>query len=357
MTTVWNLGRLRYTVRKLVGKLDPSQIPDSSSSVLPISQTNPPGIDDYINDFYLYDLDEEMRTLLLKDFYYFETVPNVGTYNLPMNFFAAEPPIYVDGYQIAWYQSPDLFFRIWPQLSTIQNQIVTTDGINTTFTFTLQAVPVQMGTVSIGVTPTQTPVMESFSDSIVAGNTNAPGYPTGWPVSGALTGTLGGTGTINYITGAVSITFASVPVTGLSINAHYYPYVASRPRDCLFFQQQLNFKPIPNDVYQIKVMAYQQPTVFLQNAANQVTGTAAQFQNYTDVTMFAEWWQVVAYGAAMKILIEEGDHEEIERMQMYFEKAKLLAQRRALKQMSNQRIQTPYSDNNGGSTWPIFPFY
>lgn len=350
MVTVWNLSRLRYTVRQITGRLDQTQIPDSSNNAFPISATNPPGIDDYINDFYLYDFDEHLRTLQLKDFYFFDTVPNVGTYDLPVNFFSAETPIYVDGYQIAWYQNPDIFFRIWPQLATIQNQIATGNG-GTFYTFTLSSVPIQQGTVSIGTTPVTTPAQEAFSDSVFTPQ-NPPNPLAGWPVSGTLVGTGGGTGTINYITGVVTLNYAVPVAVGTSINAHYYPYVASRPRDCLFFQQQFNFKPIPNDAYQIKVMAYQQPTVALASG-----GTSSQFQNQTDLPTFNEWWQVLAYGAALKILIEQSDHTEYERNKIYFEEAKLLAQRRALKQLSNQRIQTPYTENNSGNTWPIYPFY
>jgi len=347
MTTVWNLSRLRYEVRKITGKLDASQIPDSSNSLLPISASNPPGIDDYINDFYLYDFDEELRTLELKNFYVFQTIPNLGTYSLPPGlFFEAETPIYVDGYQIAWYQNPDIFFRIWPQLSFIQNQIATTDGTSTSYTFTLSSTPIQQGTLSIGTTPVQNMAVESFSDPQPVDvfvnpenllSTNAANVAPG---------------TIDYITGAVTINYETPPPAGLSINAHYYPYVASRPRDCLFFHQQFNFKPIPNDVYQIKVLAYQQPTTVLAGG-----GSGTQFQNGTDTAIFNEWWQVIAYGAALKIFVDDSDHEQYQANLVYFERAKLNAQRRALKQLSNQRIQTPYSENASGNSWTIFPFY
>lgn len=354
MTTVWNLSRLRYTVRKITGKLDQSQIPDSSSSAFPISATNPPGIDDYINDFYLYDFDEHLRTLKLEDWYYFQTEPNLNTYNLPVNYFAAQMPIYVDGYEIAWYQDPKIFFRIWPQLSFIQNAVATGNGTTGPYSFTLSSVPIQPGTVVFGTTPVASPPLESFSDSVQADTFTNPvtvlTTPTLFKTSAAVPSIADSS--LNYITGAVTLNFATVVPNGVSINAHYYPYVASRPRDCLFFQQQFTFKPVPNDTYQIKVMAYQQPTTLMANGLS-----GAQFINQTDLAMYNEWWQVIAYGAALKILIEEGDHEEYERNRGYFEEAKLLAQRRCLKQLSNQRIQTNYAENSGQGTWPIFPFY
>lgn len=358
MSTVWNLSRLRYAVRKITGKLDQSQIPDSSSSAFPISATNPPGIDDYINDFYLYDFDEHLRTLKLEDWYYFQTEPNLNTYSLPTNFFSAQGPIYVDGYEIAWYQNPSIFFRIWPQLSFIQNGVAFGNGTPGPYTFTLSSVPIQPGTVVFGTTPVASPPLESFSDSVQFDTFVNPVLTlTSYPLQGTLFTSSAAIpsvtpSSLNYITGAVTLNFATNVPNGVSINAHYYPYVASRPRDCLFFQNQFTFKPAPNDVYQIKVMAYQQPTTLMANGLS-----GLQFLNQTDMAMFNEWWQVIAYGAALKILVEEGDHEEYERNRAYFEDAKLLAQRRCLKQLSNQRIQTQYADNNGGATWPIFPFY
>ena len=351
MTTVWNLGRLRYAIRKITGKLDVTQIPDSSNAAFPISATNPPGIDDYINDFYLYDFDEHLRTLALKDWYYFETTPNLSTYNLPKNYFTAEGPIYIDGYQIAWHQSPDIFLRIWPQLNFIQNGIVITDGINSTYSFVLQSIPIQQGTVVIGTTPAQPALvaqLETFTD------------PQPFDMFMAEVALISSNvinvtpGTINYLTGQVTINFTSVPPPGFQVNVHYYPYVASRPRDCLFFQQQFNFKPIPNDVYQVKVMVYQQPTAAILGSQ---TVTRDQFQQSSDMPTYSEWWQVIAYGAALKIFIEDSDHEQYQANLGYFEQAKVLAQRRALKQLSNQRIPTLYSQNSGNSSWPIFPFY
>jgi len=339
--TQWNLSRIRYAIRKLTGKLDNTQIADSSSDAAPISATNQPGIDDYINDFYLYDMDEVFRTLKLKTFYEFATSPNIGTYDFPNDlYFEATPPIYVDGYQIAWYQDPDLFYRIWPELGFIQQGVAIGNG-GATYTFTFSQTPIQQNTVQIGTTPASASILDTFTDS----PTNA---ITGQLISSVTGAIVPGT-SINYQTGVVTVIFSAGLPVGTSINAHYYPYVASRPRDCLFFSQKFNFKPIPNDVYKIRVVAYQKPTTALG---------ATQFGASTsDAPLFNEWWQMIAYGAAVKILAEEGDYEEAERVKAYYDEARRIAQRRAIRQLSTQRIQTAYSDNNVGPTFPIFPFY
>src|SRR5271163_2467319 len=132
--TTWNLVRLRSEIRQLTGNFDTSQMTDSN-------------IDDIINDFYLYEFPEELRSLRLKNYYEFITVPNVSVYSLPQNtdinlatgqsnyinalgtnraIYNVSPPVYVDGYQSAWYQDPDTFQRIWPDLNTVQMQVATT---------------------------------------------------------------------------------------------------------------------------------------------------------------------------------------------------------------------------------------
>ena len=246
--TTWDLNRLRYSIRKVTGKYDTSQLPDTSVGEVNIS--NPAGIDDYINDFYLYDLPEHMRTLRLRDFYTFTTIPNCGTYSVPQNIVQIYDPIYVDNYQFAWYQSPDTFYRIWPELNFIDRNLFTPNGVATTFTFTLTQTPVQQGTVVIGLQPNidgnPSPILETFTDS------DHP-IPLDIPVQqffvnpGTLTGNQGGTGTIDYLTGAVTLNYASPPANGTTSSCHYHPYVASRPRDILFWQQQIFLRPIPND--------------------------------------------------------------------------------------------------------------
>jgi hypothetical protein len=381
--TTWNLNRLRYAVRKITGKFDTTQLPDQSVGEVNIS--NPAGIDDYINDFYLYDLPEHLRTLKLKDFYIFNTIPNCGTYSLPQYIKNVEPPIYVDNYQFAWYQWPDVFYRIWPELNFIDRNLFTPNGSTPNFTFTLTQTPVQQGTVVIGLQPnidgTPSPKLETFTDQDQPIPLDIPQSQffvnPGTLISNQYTGVLPppspgitpGTGTIDYLTGAVTIVYITAPPNGTNSSCHYHPYVASRPRDIMFYQQQLFLRPIPNDTYAVKVMSYFMPTVVLNAATNSpsrplfnVTGAnsgdiAAFGTSGTDLPLFNEWWQLIAYGAALKIFIEDGEHEEYARYKAYFEEQKLLAQREALRQLANQRIQTPYAENVSGPAFPIFPIY
>lgn len=382
--STWDLNRLRYTIRKITGKYDTSQLPDTSVGEINIS--NPSAIDDYINDYYLYDMPEDLRTLRLRDFYTFSTIPNCGTYSVPQNIIQIYDPIYIDNYQYAWHQFPDNFYRIWPELNFIDRNLFTPNGVLSTFTFTLSQTPIQQGTVVIGLNPNidgnPSPVLETFTDQDHPIPLDIPQQQY-FVNPGTLTGNQGGTGTIDYLTGAVTITYANAPANGTTSSCHYHPYVASRPRDILFWQQQLFIRPIPNDTYSVKVMAYMLPTTVISAATNATqrpsifvdpattptsapTSTTVQIQGFsgnsnslpTDLPQFNEFWQLLAYGASLKIFAEDGEHEEYANYMPYYEKAKLLVQRKTLKQLANQRIPTPYADNNiGGASWPIFPLY
>lgn len=382
--STWDLNRLRYAIRKVTGRYDTTQLPDSSVGEINIS--NPAGIDDYINDFYLYDMPEHFRTLKLRDFYTFSTIPNCGTYAVPENVYEIYDPIYIDNYQFKWYQYPSEFYQVWPELNFIDQRGLTGNGVTTTFTFNLTQTPIQQGTVVIGLTPNQdgtpSPILETFTDVDQPIPLDIPKQQY-FRNPGVLTGNQGGTGTIDYLTGAVTLNYAIPPANGSYSSAHYHPYVASRPRDILMWQQNLYIRPIPNDTYSVKCMAYMMPTTVISAATNATvrpslyvdpattttsapTSTTVQVQGFTgnsgslptDLPEFNEWWQLIVYGSAIKILVEDGDYEEADSIKPIFEEQKMLAQRKTLRQLAHQRIPTVYS-NNGRSdqTWPIFPYY
>jgi len=94
--------------------------------------------------------------------------------------------------------------KIWELLigsyaSVSGEQIGTGDGYTTTFTATLSNKPIKPGTVKV------TDGVETFTDN----------------GDGTLTGSSGGSGTINYVTGEISVTFASAPASGSTITADY----------------------------------------------------------------------------------------------------------------------------------------
>lgn len=382
--TNWDLNRLRYTIRKITGKYDFDQLPNSSIGEVTI--TNPSGIDDYINDYYLYDMPEDLRSLRLRDFYTFTTFPNCGTYSIPQNVNQIYDPIYVDNYQGQFYQDPNRFYSVWPEFDFIDQNLFTSDGNTQTFTRTLTQTPVQQGTVTIGLIPNidgaPSPALETFTDTdqpipldlplqqmFVNPGTLISNRYVG-PLPPITPGVDPGTGVIDYLTGVFTVVYTSPPANGTRASCHYHPYIASRPRDIMVWQQQVFLRPIPNDVYTIKMMAYLLPTTVMSSATNALVrpsiDSSGNIQGFTgnsgseptDLPQFNEFWQLIAYGASLKIFAEDGDHQEYASYTPYYEKAKLLCQRKTLKQIAQNRIHTVYSSSNNqsASAWPIFPY-
>jgi hypothetical protein len=384
--TTWDLYRLRYAIRKITGKYDINQLPDTSTGEINIS--NPAGIDDYINDVYLYEIPEKCRTLKLRDFFTFSTIPNCGTYSIPENIYEVYDPIYIDNYQFRYYQYPQEFYQVWPELNFIDQNLFTPTGGQQTYTFTLTQTPVQQGTVVIGLTPNvdgqPAGALETFTDQDQPIPLDIPKQQY-FVNPGPLTGNQGGTGTIDYLTGKVTVTYASItgPPAGSTSSCHYHPYVASRSRDILFWQQQLFIRPIPNDTYFVKMMAYVMPTTVISAATNATirpslyvnpattpttppaanTITVQGFSGNsgslpTDLPQFNEWWNMVALGSSLRIFQEDGEWAEYERYLQLYNEQVLLCQRKTLRQLAHQRIPTVYSSNTARSdTWPIYPIY
>lgn len=353
-TIVRTLQDIRDTIRKNTGNFDPTQLTDSQ-------------IDHKINDYYMWEMPEHLRVLKLKTFYIFRTVPNVGQYTVPEAYYQVSNPVYVGGYEVSWNQDPVQFYKIWPEYRFVQTNIKTGDG-GASYSFTLSQKPILQGSLTISANSTtqgtNTQVLRDLysADTIPATNNIVDCTTYGSTTFGLPSGT------INYLTGAVSVTFNQNIPTGTSINVEYYPYVSSRPRDVLLFttnidvidptfsatnyqtyqKQMIQLRAIPNDSYEVKMVAYLRPTQFLEG------------QQANQTPEWSEWWQLLARGATVNILIEQGDHEEATIYRQYLEQSMIWAQRRLIKQLSSQRVPTIYMENNTGGNvapFPVFPVY
>ena len=335
------LQRIRNSVRNITGRKSQNQLTQDR-------------LDDFINDFYLFDFPERLKTLQLEGWFRFNLSPNVSRYPLFGSFSSGRPsstaqggigvdeiqentlrlddiyfvnkPAYVDGYEISFMQDPDPFYRYWPDLKFIES-LDTGDGSVGPYTFTMNQLPAQKGSVLI-----------SADSQSVRDNGDLDNNGVGEWID------LTFPGTVNYTTGAVEITFPDGVDPGTDINAHYYPYVASRPRDVLFYEQFFEFRPIPDRAYEFRVHTQRRPTAMVAE---------------DDPPEFVEWCNLIAYGAALKIFIEDADWNEYQNLYPVFNEQKLLAQRRALKQLRDERVSTPYDpfQEGQGSAWPLYPLF
>jgi hypothetical protein len=154
-------------------------------------------------------------------------------------------------------------------------------------------------------------------------------------------------GSINYITGVVSVTSfvdqllapVSIPA-GNPINAQYKPYVASRPQSVVFYQDQFLLYPIPDQAYTVSFEAYKYPTAF-------------DSEEPASTPQLREWWQLLAYGAADKIFADNADFENMSKFRPLLDEQMRLVERRTIVQQTSERTATIYTEQGGFSQYPF----
>ena len=252
----WTLAEIRQKVRNITGTPSTDQLTNAE-------------IDEYINDYLVFTMPHELKFQIQNNFLDFKATPGVDVYAFPGGYFTDSPGAYADGFPLVFYQDPDIFYQDWPQQYAVDD-LATGDGINPSFSGGLQNPPIIIGTVFItdGVQ-----ILQDQGDGTLTGN---------------------GTGTIDYVTGAFSVTFTNPPAASLTIYAKYQGYTGNRPQGVLFFENEFTFRPVPDQVYQIRMQGFIVPQTLV---------------NSFDVPAQEEWGPCIAYGAALEIFSDRGDDE------------------------------------------------
>jgi hypothetical protein len=265
---VWNLTQIISKVRQLTGTPSTSQLSDAT-------------IIDYINTYYVYTMPFELKEQINLQPFNFTTVANSDVYPVSGAFQTDEPMAYANGYPLVFYQDRDIFYQDWPQQYT-QDQVATSTGAAGPYTGTTQASPIIKGTYFI---TDGTLVAFDRSDGILYQNTGTLSVPIFTAV-----------GTINYVTGAFTVTFNAVSAAGTLIYDNYQAYQPARPQGILFYNNQFTFRPIPDQVYQITMQGF-----ITQVAMDDPINNASQLPLQT------EWGQLIAYGASLDIFADRSD--------------------------------------------------
>ncbi len=363
-----DLGDIVSKIRRITKSPSQAQITDDQ-------------IVQYINTYFLYDFPQELRLKNCLSNYNFSTIPYQESYRLPTDtIITVEPPVYVNGYQSFFTQSQDQFYRLYPRLAIpFQGQA----GNGTVGPYTVTLAP-----------PAGTPMSGILQNNVVLDLTdNTTGISsacaTDTPIdttTGNMTGNGVASGTVNYITGVITITFVSPVANTSSISVNFVPYVPSRPSAVLFYGDTLYLRPIPDGAYLVNIQAYinpisanfgalsnppigQQytpatgagtPDPVAPSPPNPYTPTAGQpnsiargFVTVDNTPQVKQWWQLVAWGAAIKIFEDRGDIESIARFQPLYENQKILVLRRTIVEMANERTATIYTEqtSHGGGNF------
>lgn len=319
---------------------------------------------DYINSFYLYDLPSQFRSLKLKDKYTFNTIRGIDTYPFDSEHYTTiEMPCYCMKREIKLFQDPWSFYGVNFNWQNQQN-ITQGDGTIGPYTGTLQSTPVIRSVwnnpmVKTPTSPTGTyfpnPATPNFIDSaipsrvqniLITANSSL-GSTQNVTDDGAGNLIGDGTGTINYDTGAISITFTNVVPSGENIQVQYNPATLSIPLAIMFFQNQFTLRPVPDQGYTIELTAYRQPSQAL-------LGTSTEIPNLSGTPELSEWWELLAVGAAKKVFEDRWDSDGVTLMdKMLFERY-AVAEARTYAQIGSQRMNTLFADQlqyNYGSGW------
>lgn len=307
------LEQIKKKVRRLTGNPSPNQLSDSD-------------LEEYIDTFYEQDFPSHLKIWNLHDKLEFFTIANEDRYDFDTDLYhAVVPPVYIDGYQSFYSQSREEFFRIYPKLITEQTAATGT-GAAGPYTFTLSSVPVLKRQVTVSAVDTAgaTQIAEDVPDTPTSNTGTWRDATTGAVLAG----------TINYVTGACTITFASAIPTTESVIARFSAYQANRPAAMLFFNDYFVLRPVPDKVYRVVVEVYKKPTQLL-SASNHSDANTPDVQ---------QWWQYIAFGAAIKVLQDRQDMQAIENIVPFFKEQEALILYRTATQQAPERTATIYTD-------------
>ncbi len=355
---------------------------------------------DYINRFWIMDVDARMQLFDLKTKYSFQTSPAVDQYNMPLYDIQTElgsqtigmypvyqgftSPAYINGIQVPLQTQKASFFNLWPNI--VQNIVVGTG--NGTTTYTLQ-VPI------IGNTTPPNPPLQGLlrghvdiAGIIASGNNVDP--PAGVTLNTSIPSTSiipaiyittldangnnvvitdsgqffnNGANFPNYgllmIPGNAPFGYVATPMTGgysTTVNTVNYltgtinvtfPVAIPSGQDisvqCYYFQTGL-----PRGIlYYNNTLTLRSPPDKQYLVELDAYLSPAAFLTTAAAVPFGYMSEYIARGAARKILSDTGDVEQFQFYEPLFREQEILVWKRSQRQWTNNRTETIYSQGFG----------
>lgn len=300
----WTLAEIRSKVRQVTGRYSPQELSNEQ-------------LDEYINKYFQYTFPAELKLERFHTFYEFLTVANQQSYTLPTGYVNFEPPATMDNLSLLWYQDSVAFYDNNPE-NVGRLTLGTGDGVTTIFSGTANNFPILPGSSVV------TDNNEVFQDTSTA-------YTT---ATVALTGSLGGTGTLNMSTGAVSVTFNTAPASGENVTFSYIQFQAGRPTAVLLYNNKFTFFPVPDTAYRFRTQAYADTLVTTATGDN-----AAFFVNATDRPLLDQWGPCIAYGASRDIHSDYGEMDAYRDVTALYKEQLAYVLKRTNQNLLNTRAQ------------------
>ncbi len=148
-------------------------------------------------------------------------------------------------------------------------------------------------------------------------------------------------GTVNYVTG--DIDFQLPPgislATGELLHVRVAQYQTGRPYCLLFWNNYFLIRPVPKFIHKVEIETYLTPVQFLQS---------------TDSPLLNQWWQLIAIGAAIKVLEDRQDMEGVQNLSLLYDRQEgIVLERQGVEEIFQPNItlfnSTNYAQNFGNS--------
>jgi hypothetical protein len=358
---------------------------------------------DYINRFWLMDVDARLQLFDLKTKYQFQTTPGVSDYNMPLYSVQTQPggqtiasfPVYqgfmqscyANGIQIPFYTQRDPFWNLWPNYLQSLTQTGTGNGTNGPYTLTIPYFPAIPGHVDItGIISTgsnQDPPLVASYTSPSAATDYIPTIPTTSVYSAVYFTAVGENGQnivvadsgqfLSDNTDGDSYGLLMVPGlppygntrliggyntalntinynTGVATNVYFptaIPEGTPIQAQCYFYQQGL---PRAILFYNNCLTLRPPPDTQYLIELNAYL-TPAAFLNTGDAIPFGYMAEYLSRGAARKILADTGDIEQFQFYEPLFKEQETLVWKRSQRQFTATRTGTIFSDLQGQSNY------
>jgi len=280
----WTKAQIIQKIRQVTGRFSEDDMSNTELS-------------DRLNKYYQFRFPAEVKLEQKHVFYEFQTSANQATYATPdATYTNFEPPATVNNLSMLWYQDSARFEQENPLQYNFSNPW-TGDGATVTFTTTITGFPIYPSTLTI------TDNTETFED-----------ITSTWTTADVtITGSEAGTATINYEDGTVSVTFNAAPDDGQLIYLNYVLFKAGRPEAILYFANQFQLFPVPDQLYIIRMGSYK---------------VVDALENATDTPDLDEWGPCLAYGTSLDIFADYGENDAYsETTQLHKEQISLILTR------------------------------
>jgi hypothetical protein len=370
---------------------------------------------DYINRFWIMDVDARIQLFDLKTKYQFQTVPGVDQYNMPLYSVQTEtigsttsqdigifpvyqgflPGCFVNGIQVGFQTDRSMFFNIWPNVVQQMYFIGSGDGVTTNFSFTFPVTP-------NNIIPPSVPYqyfLRGHTDitGIISTGSNAD------PIFGTTLNNTAGVMNVPstsifpavYITSVdanqnslvvqdsgqfLKISGVNMPNYGLLMNPGLPPYgytalsggysTTLNTINYLTGQGNVTFTTPPAAGAAISAQAYLfqsglprgvlywNNTIILRSPPDRqylveldAYLSPAAFFNTSSAIPFGYMAEYLSRGAARKILSDTGDVEQFKFYEPLFREQEILVWKRSQRQFTSTRTQTIYSQGINQGQW------